>query len=154
MVKKCSIIFFAFFALALMTPCSYSLADELEKNKDQTPTEQEEKAADLADMVVTANRNETPIENIPASVTVITREEIAESSGLRVDHILRKYAGLDVSRSSFLSHSADVVLRGMGEMPGIVRVLKISSANFAEEAGSTYLAEQHLHDKIRYQRHW
>ena len=123
MSKICSIAFHVFFAVALMMPCSYSLAEEQEENTEQTRAEQEEKGVDLEEVVVTANRYETPVENIPASVTVVTREEIAESSGLRVDHILRKYAGLDVTRSSFLAHSADVVLRGMGEMPGRTLIL-------------------------------
>ena len=56
-------------------------------------------------------------------MTLITREMIENSGDMKIDGILSKYAGIYVSRSSFLTHSADVVLRGMGEMPGRTLVL-------------------------------
>ncbi|RLA92715.1 MAG: TonB-dependent receptor, partial [Deltaproteobacteria bacterium] len=83
-----------------------------------------EEEVELEEVVVTATRHETPVEEVPASVTVITREQIEASSGMRVDDILRKYAGIDVRRpSGFLSHSATVSMRGMGSMPGRTLVL-------------------------------
>lgn len=102
----------------------FSLSQALgQMQEDKGDKSVEKKAVPVGEVVVTATRSETPVEEIPASVTVITREQIEESSGLRLDHILRKYAGIDVNRSSFLTHSADVVLRGMGEMPGRTLIL-------------------------------
>ncbi len=84
----------------------------------------EEEVIKLEEVVVTATRRQTPLKDIPACVTVITREELEASSGMRVDDILRKYAGIDIRRpSGFLSHSATVSLRGMGEMPGRTLIL-------------------------------
>ncbi len=93
-----------------------------------TETEQhaeagEDHAVELEEVVVAASRYETAIEDIPASVTLITREQIEGASGMQLDDILRKYAGIDITASSFLTHSADVVLRGMGEMPGRTLIL-------------------------------
>jgi len=121
MKRVFKIAFCVFFALGCLTPCTISFAEEQGQETEKRKTE--EKAVQLGEVVVTATRYKTPVEDIPASVTVITREQIEESSGLRVDHILRKYAGIDVTRSSFLSHSANVVLRGMGEMPGRTLIL-------------------------------
>jgi iron complex outermembrane receptor protein len=83
----------------------------------------EDNAVELEEVVVTASRYERAVGDIPASVTLITREQIEGSSGMQLDDILRKYAGIDITASSFLSHSADVVLRGMGEMPGRTLIL-------------------------------
>ncbi|MBN1625305.1 MAG: TonB-dependent receptor [Deltaproteobacteria bacterium] len=87
------------------------------------PAEEQPDQITLDQVIVTASRYETAIKDVPASVTLITREMIEDSNELKIDGILSKYAGIDVSRSSFLTHSADVVLRGMGEMPGRTLIL-------------------------------
>ena len=107
----CSIAFLA----------SWVFAEIQKTGEDKTPHKEE--PVQLGKVVVTATRYRMPVKDIPASVTVISREQIEESSGLRLDYILRKYAGIDVKRSSFLTHSANVVLRGMGEMPGRTLIL-------------------------------
>lgn len=120
-IKRILLASFLFGTLAIAFGASQAMgqAEKTEPSK----TAHEEKAVQLGEVVVTATRSETPVEDIPASVTVITREQIEASSGLRLDHILRKHAGIDVNRSSFLTHSADVVLRGMGAMPGRTLIL-------------------------------
>ncbi len=76
------------------------------------------------EMVVTATRHQTPLAELPVSVTIITRQQIEQSNNLRIDHILRKYAGIDVRRGlGLVQHSATVSLRGMGNQPGRTLVL-------------------------------
>jgi len=91
----------------------------------------------LDQIIVTASRYETAIKDVPASVTLITREMIENSGDMKIDGILSKYAGIDVSRSSFLTHSADVVLRGMGEMPGRTLILLDGTPINKADTGST-----------------
>lgn len=86
--------------------------------------EEQQDEITLEEIIVTASRYETAIEDVPASATLITREMIEDAAGLKIDDLLSRYAGIDVERSSFLSHSADVVLRGMGSgMPGRTLIL-------------------------------
>lgn len=88
------------------------------------PAQEQEMEVNLDEVIVTASRYETEIKDVPASVTLITREMIENSGSLKIDDLLSIYAGIDVARSSFLSHSADVVLRGMGSgMPGRTLIL-------------------------------
>ena len=113
-----SVVFACFLFFAAATAFGASPTTGQMQETGQSDTDVEKEAVQLGEVVVTATRSKLPVEEIPADVTVITREQIERSSGLRLDHLLRHYAGIDIRRSSYLSHSADVVLRGMGEMPG------------------------------------
>ena len=65
--------------------------------------------------VVTATRTETPVENLPVSVTVITKEDIEKMHAKTVDDVLNKVAGVRVKRTKGLlttgSHTS-VCMRG------------------------------------------
>jgi len=69
-------------------------------------------------VVVTANRIEQRVSDVPASVTVITREDIARSSALTVDELLRRIPGFSLLRqgNSRAGHPAlrSASLRGLG----------------------------------------
>lgn len=91
-----------------------SWAEEKEEGKE---------VIELGEIVVTATRHKSPVANLPVSVTVITREQIEASNNLRVDHILRKYAGIDIRRPSGIVGRSTVSMRGMGNMPGRTLIL-------------------------------
>jgi iron complex outermembrane receptor protein len=59
----------------------------------------------LEKMVVTATRTEKAVKDAPASVTVITREEIEATSARYVDDLLRDIVGVDVKRPRGISSS-------------------------------------------------
>jgi iron complex outermembrane receptor protein len=91
---------------------------------------QETKAAspsvEMEKTVVTATRTETPVENLPVSVTVITAEEIEKIPATTVDEVLDKVAGLQVRRNKGLCNTTShttVYMRGTGDS-GRVLVLK------------------------------
>ncbi len=93
-----------------------SLADPAAPSQAQTsPTR-------LEPVVVTATRTETKAEEVPASVTVLTQQEIAESGTLAVDDLLRQIPGFNTFRrsSSLVTAPAQdpeaqgVTLRGVG----------------------------------------
>lgn len=72
-----------------------------EGTSEKAPTEEEisEEPAEvlgLEEIVVTATRTEVEIADVPASVTVIGRQEVEASPVQRVDDILRMVTGLDV----------------------------------------------------------
>ncbi|MCL0042270.1 TonB-dependent receptor [Thermodesulfovibrionales bacterium] len=71
----------------------------------------------IEEVVVTATRVERPLAHIPASVTVITREEIEKTYAKTVDDFLRREVGVQVRRSRGLTvtgaHTA-VHMRGTG----------------------------------------
>ena len=76
---------------------------------------QAQEAVELEKTVVTATRTETPIENLPVSVTVITKDDIAKMHAKTVDDVLNKVAGVRVKRTKGLlttgSHTS-VCMRG------------------------------------------
>ncbi|MCL0085873.1 TonB-dependent receptor [Thermodesulfovibrionales bacterium] len=80
----------------------------------------------IEEVVVTATRVERPLAHIPASVTVITREEIEKTYAKTVDDFLRREVGVQVRRTRGLTvtgaHTA-VYMRGTGD-PARVLILK------------------------------
>ncbi|WP_052878106.1 TonB-dependent receptor [Chromobacterium subtsugae] len=76
-------------------------------------------AADLPEfagdpVIVTASRVPQKVSSLPANVTVITAEDIANSTATTVQDVLSSYAGVHVSNSSGSASTAMVDLRGFG----------------------------------------
>jgi outer membrane receptor protein involved in Fe transport len=90
-----------------------------------TPGRSEEEVR-LEPVVVSASRVEQRLRDIPANVTVITREEIAQSPARTVDDLLRQIPGFSLFRrsSSLVTHptTQGVSLRGIGPS-GVSRTL-------------------------------
>ena len=72
-------------------------------------------------VVVTATRTETPAEQLGASVTVITGEEIDTRRYPTVDEALRGVPGVDIRRSGSFGKSTSISIRGAN--PNQVQVL-------------------------------
>ncbi len=71
----------------------------------------------LGQLVVTATRTETPIESVPASVTVITRKDIKESTAQSADELLENVAGVFVRHPVGIGAAGTnniVYMRGLG----------------------------------------
>jgi len=76
----------------------------------------------LGEVVVTATRYERALEEIPANVSVITREEIADSTARDVPELLGRHAGL---------HAYDITGNG--------RAYRVDRSGFGETAGQNTL---------------
>jgi len=75
----------------------------------------EEKEVTLEEVVVTATRDIQEIRKIPANVTVITKEKIAESNAQAVTDVLKDEVGVVVRDFFGTGKSASVDIRGFGE---------------------------------------
>ncbi len=93
---------------------------------DSPPPTISEEAVRLDPVVVSAGRIEQRLRDVPANVTVITREEIAQSPARTVDDLLRQIPGFSLFRrsSSLVTHptTQGVSLRGIGPS-GVSRTL-------------------------------
>ena len=80
----------------------------------------------LEQVVVTATRTEQRLKDVPANVTVITKEEIRQSAAQTVDDLLRQIPGFSLFRrsSSLVTHptTQGISLRGIGPS-GVSRTL-------------------------------
>ncbi len=70
------------------------------------------KVYDLSEIVVTANKNATPISQVASSVTVLTKEFIESSNKITVAELLRGVEGVEVSQGGGLGQLSRVFLRG------------------------------------------
>jgi iron complex outermembrane recepter protein len=75
----------------------------------------EEKEVTLEEVVVTATRDVQEIRKVPANVTVITKEKIAESNAQAVTDVLKDEVGVVVRDFFGTGKSASVDIRGFGE---------------------------------------
>ena len=91
-----------------------------------SPTEGSSEDVRLEPVVVSASRIEQKLRDVPANVTVITREEIQQSPARTVDDLLRQVPGFSLFRrsSSLVTHptAQGVSLRGIGPS-GVSRTL-------------------------------
>jgi len=72
----------------------------------------EEQVARLDEMVVTATRDEVPVEQVGSSITVITAKQIEQQQKQTVADALRMVPGLDVVRSGGSGQSSSIFMRG------------------------------------------
>jgi vitamin B12 transporter len=69
--------------------------------------------ADTLDpIVITASRVATPAEEIPASITVIDKEEIEQAQANDVSELLRGVTGIDIGRNGGPGQTTSVFMRG------------------------------------------
>ena len=87
---------------------------------------QAEEAVELEKTVVTATRTETPIENLPVSVTVITKDDIENMHAKTVDDVLNKAVGINVRRCKGLADTGHTTIgmRGLGRDTSRILFLK------------------------------
>lgn len=79
----------------------------------------QETPLDLTPVVVTATRFAEPGQNVPAAVSVITREEITTSTARTIPELLRGQPGLLVNDINGTGRNYTVDLRGFGETGGL-----------------------------------
>ncbi|MCE1225352.1 MAG: TonB-dependent receptor [Geobacteraceae bacterium] len=72
----------------------------------------EEKTTQLGEVVVTATRDEVPIEQVGSSITVVTAKEIEQQQKRTVADALRMVPGVDVVRNGTIGGSTSIYIRG------------------------------------------
>lgn len=78
-----------------------------------------QETVEIEKTVVTATRTEKAVKDAPASVTIITKEEIEATSARYVDDLLRDIVGVDVKRLRGISSSCTHIrLRGFSHPRG------------------------------------
>ncbi|MGB9716365.1 MAG: TonB-dependent receptor plug domain-containing protein [Thermodesulfovibrionales bacterium] len=96
--------------LSLLIISSVALAEE----KEGTEKEKKQKEAELEEIVVTATRTEKEITEAPASVSVVTKEEMEKRNIKAVDEALNTIPGVFNRRGKGLMDTlAHISLRGI-----------------------------------------
>lgn len=85
------------------------------------------------DVIVSANRIATPLENIGSSVTLITAEDIEQSQARTVADALRSVPGLTLTRTGGFGGQTSVRIRGM---EGYQSLLLIDGVEVADLSGT------------------
>lgn len=86
----------------------------------------------LPPVVVTAYKQDRPLDAVAASTTLITREEIDSQKGNTVPEVLRNVSGVDVITSGSLGDDVDVRLRGADRDEVLILIDGVSINNVTE----------------------
>ena len=97
-------------------------------------------AESYEEVVVTGTRTPIEVNNLPAAVTVINREDIDELQVSSVPELLRGVAGIDVTISGGYGKAAEVRMRGTetGHVLVLIDGVRVGSATLG------YAAFEHL----------
>lgn len=109
---------FALTSLSLLSP-SLALAETAVPSKDE--------------IIVTANRIETPLAKVGSSVSVITEKEIEDRQNTYVSDILREVPGMAVNRTAAFGSVAQVRIRGAEGNHTLVLIDGVRMNNPAQE---------------------
>jgi len=82
----------------------------------------QEKEVILEEVVVTATRVETPIEEIASSMTVISSKEIERKKKATVSEVLKGIEGLDVVQTSGVGRDTSIFIRGANSEHTLVMI--------------------------------
>ncbi|MCK4245195.1 MAG: TonB-dependent receptor plug domain-containing protein, partial [Candidatus Omnitrophica bacterium] len=105
------VVFSLLLTLPIVGPAEGKIAKEEEKEER---TREGNETVVLEEVVVTATRTESPVENLPQNITVIPKEDMEKMHVKTVDDVLQDIAGIEVIRSFGLSCSGWVLMRGVG----------------------------------------
>lgn len=78
-----------------------------------TAEDSDQNAHSLAEVIVTASRQEQSITRVPISITAFTQQELDERGIQSIDDIARVTPGIRFQRSDFSSHSSQISIRGI-----------------------------------------
>lgn len=113
--KISKIVRLVVFSLLLTLPIVGSAKGKIAKEEEKEErTREREETVLMEEVVVTATRTESPVENLPQNITVIPKEDMEKMHVKTVDDILQNVAGIEVIRSFGLSCSGWVIMRGVG----------------------------------------
>jgi vitamin B12 transporter len=122
-------LFILMFALIVFLPCinyaENSINQEEKKLSDKEIKEEKESSGfgeDVEQIIVTATRTETPISQLPDSVTVITAKQIAQQKATTVFEALRSVPGLNIRKSGGIGRLTNVTIRGSGTNQVLVMI--------------------------------
>jgi len=93
-------VFILILIVALFIPCSRVLSEETTSETNKT---------ELEEIVVTATKTKRPIEDVPASITVINSKEIETSGVHNIDDLFRLKTGLDVKRVTGMASASGAI---------------------------------------------
>ena len=97
----------------------------------------EEQTANLGEIVVTATRDELPLEQVGSSITVVTAKEIEQQQKRTVADALRMVPGLDVVRTGSMGGTTSIFMRGAKSEHTLVLIDGIEM-NDPSSAGGTF----------------
>ena len=106
-----------FLSITFLPAISYSesnvdLKEESNKSgkQDETPAAGVEE--DIEEIIVTATRTETPVSQLPDSVSIVSREQIDQQKATTIFEALRSVPGLNIRKSGSIGRQANVTIRG------------------------------------------
>jgi vitamin B12 transporter len=124
-----------FVSLSLLPAISYSesnvgLKEESNKSARQDKAPVAGVDEDTEVIMVTATRTETPVSQLPDSVSIISREQIDQEKATTIFEALRSVPGLNIRKSGSIGRQSEMTIRGSGTSQVLVMIdgVQVNSA--------------------------
>ncbi len=122
-------LFVLMFVSIICLPCiSYaenSLNQDEKELRDKDLEEEEDSSEfdkDVQQIMITATRTETPVSQLPDSVTIISEKQIKQQKATTVFEVLRSVPGLNIRKSGGIGRLTNVTIRGSGTNQVLVMI--------------------------------
>ena len=116
-----------FFLIIFLPAISHSestvdLKEGLKKTVKQDETLVTEFEEEIEEIIVTATRTETPVSQVPDSVTIISSEQIAQQKATTIFEALRSVPGLNIRKSGSIGRQTEMSIRGSSTSQVLVMI--------------------------------
>ena len=124
-----------FVSLSFLPAISFSESnDDLQEESNKSAKQDNALAAgvdeDTEVIMVTATRTETPVSQLPDSVSIISREQIDQQKATTIFEALRSVPGLNIRKSGSIGRSTEMTIRGSSTSQVLVMIdgVQVNSA--------------------------
>ncbi|MBC8555081.1 MAG: TonB-dependent receptor [Candidatus Brocadiales bacterium] len=119
--------FLLFVSLSLLPATSYSESNvDLKEESNKSGKLDENPAAgveeDIEEIMVTATRTETPVSQLPDSVSIVSRAQIDQQKATTIFEALRSVPGLNIQKSGSIGRQSEMTIRGSSTSQVLVMI--------------------------------
>ena len=115
-----------FVSLSLLPTISYSESNVDLKEPNKLGKQDENQAAgaeeDIEEIIVTATRTETPVSQLPDSVSIVSRAQIDQQKATTIFEALRSVPGLNIQKSGSIGRQTEMTIRGSSASQVLVMI--------------------------------
>ena len=116
-----------FVSLSLLPATSYSESNvDLKEESNKSGKLDENPAAgveeDIEEIMVTATRTETPVSQLPDSVSIVSRAQIDQQKATTIFEALRSVPGLNIQKSGSIGRQSEMTIRGSSTSQVLVMI--------------------------------
>ena len=124
---KYRLFILTFLSIIFIPAISYSESSVDQKEESHKSGKQDETLVtgveeDIEEIIVTATRTETPVSQLPDSVSIVSRAQIDQQKATTIFEALRSVPGLNIQKSGSIGRQTEMTIRGSSTSQVLVMI--------------------------------